>query len=105
MTRKTLNDLKTIIQEAYEDACMECGYEEGIHEEDQAVEEYLSEEEEWIQKAVEKPGALRATAKRKGLVKGDEPLSKTDLKKLEAMGGKTAKRARLARTLKGLKKK
>lgn len=104
MTRKVLNDLKMIIQEAYEDACMECGYGEGIHE-DEAVEEYLSEEEEWIQQAVEKPGALRATAKRKGLVKGDEPLSKTDLKKLEAMGGKTAKRARLARTLKGLKKK
>lgn len=46
MTRKALNALKIIIQEAYEDACMECGYEEGIHEEDQAVEEYLSEERE-----------------------------------------------------------
>lgn len=45
MTRKTLNALKMIIQEAYEDACMECGYDEGIHE-DEAVEEYLSEERE-----------------------------------------------------------
>lgn len=121
MTKKELIDLKIIIKEAYEAACMECGYEESADEsvqskdmehrrdamglEEEAVEEYLSEEEEWIQKAVEKPGALRATARRKGLVTGDEPLSKTNLKKLEAMGGKTAKRARLARTLKGLKKK
>ncbi len=44
-------------------------------------------------------GALRATAKRKGLLRGDENLSKTDLKKLQKMGGKTAKRAHLAETL------
>jgi len=56
----------------------------------------------WIKGAIEKPGALRKTAKEKGLLKGDEKLSKTDLDKLEKMGGKTAKRARLAKTLKGL---
>lgn len=93
--------LKALIRETYEAACMECGYEESVDEE-QALEEYLAEAK-WIQKAIKKPGSLRATAKRKGLVKGDEPLSKTDLEKLEDMGGKTAKRARLAKTLKGLK--
>ena len=28
----------------------------------------------WIQSAIKKPGALRSTAKRMGLIKGDEPL-------------------------------
>lgn len=56
----------------------------------------------WIKGAIKHPGALRATAKRKGLVKGDEPLSATDLEELSAMGGKTAKRAALAKTLKGM---
>jgi len=100
--------LKALIRETYEAACMECGYEEGLEEcgyEEEALEEYLSEaKKNWIKKAIKKPGSLRATAKRKGLVKGDEALSKTDLEKLEDMGGKTAKRARLAQTLKGLKK-
>lgn len=58
----------------------------------------------WIQKAIQKPGSLRATAKRKGLLKGDEKLTGTDLSKLEKAGGKTAKRARLARTLKAMHK-
>lgn len=60
----------------------------------------------WIQDAIkpETKGALRATAKRKGLLKGDEKLSKTDLKKLEKMGGKTARRARFAETLSEFKK-
>ena len=55
----------------------------------------------WIQDALDgnTKGALRATAKRKGLLRGDENLSKTDLKKLQKMGGKTAKRAHLAETL------
>jgi len=42
---------------------------------------------------------LRKTAKRKGLLRGDEKLSMSDLRKLEKMGGKTAKRAYLAETL------
>ena len=60
----------------------------------------------WIQDAIkpETKGALRATAKRKGLLKGDEKLSKTDLHKLEKMGGKTARRARFAETLRDFKK-
>lgn len=59
----------------------------------------------WIQKAIKKKGSLRATAKRMGLIKGDEKLSQSDLEKLEAKGGKTARRARLARTLKKLSKR
>jgi hypothetical protein len=59
----------------------------------------------WIQDALSgDKGALRKTAKRKGLIKGDEKLSKSDLRKLEKMGGKTAKRARLAETLIEFKK-
>jgi hypothetical protein len=59
----------------------------------------------WIQDALSgNKGELRKTAKRKGLIKGDEKLSKTDLRKLEKMGGKTAKRARLAETLIEFKK-
>lgn len=59
----------------------------------------------WIQDALSgDKGALRKTAKRKGLIKGEEKLSKSDLRKLEKMGGKTAKRARLAETLIDFKK-
>jgi len=54
----------------------------------------------WIQDALTgEKGALRKTAKRKGLLRGDEKLSMSDLRKLEKMGGKTAKRAYLAETL------
>ena len=60
----------------------------------------------WIQDALsgDHKGALRETAKKKGLLKGDEKLSKSDLHKLEKMGGKTARRARLAETLSEFKK-
>jgi hypothetical protein len=59
----------------------------------------------WIQEALSgNKGELRKTAKRKGLIKGDEKLSKSDLRKLKKMGGKTAKRARLAETLIEFKK-
>ena len=60
--------------------------------------------DKWIQDAIKKKGSLRATAKRKGLIKGEEKLSMADLKKLEKEGGKTAKRAHLAETLKKIKK-
>jgi hypothetical protein len=60
----------------------------------------------WIQYALsgDHKGALRETAKRKGLLRGDEKLSKSDLHKLEKMGGKTARRAHLAETLRDFKK-
>ena len=61
--------------------------------------------EKWIQKAIKHPGSLRATAKRSGLVKGDEKLSASDLAALRKKGGTTARRANLAETLKGFRKK
>jgi hypothetical protein len=55
----------------------------------------------WIKSAIKRPGALRAKAKRRGLVKGDEPLSQSDLSKLAATGGtRTKRQVALARTLK-----
>ena len=55
----------------------------------------------WINDALSgKKGALRTMAKRKGiLTPKHDKLTKKDLKKLEDMGGVTAKRAHLAETL------
>lgn len=57
----------------------------------------------WIKDALsggKNKGALRRTAMRKGLLRNEkENLSKTDLHKLEKMGGTTAKRAYMAETL------
>lgn len=53
----------------------------------------------WMKNAVKHPGALRATAKRDGLIKGNESLTSSDIKTLEkSKDKKTAKRARLADT-------
>lgn len=65
-------------------------------------------DDKWIQKAIRKPGALRRTAKRLGLIKGDEKLSQTDLNKLETYARKRGdttllRRVNLARTLKRLR--
>ena len=59
------------------------------------------EKKKWIQDAIKHKGALRKEAKREHLIKGDEKLSMADLHKLEKKGGKTAKRAYLAETLRG----
>jgi hypothetical protein len=64
------------------------------------AKERLRKKKKWIQSAIKHPGALRATAKEMGLIHDDEPLSESDLRALEAKGGVTARRARLARTLK-----
>lgn len=54
----------------------------------------------WIQKAVKKPGALRSSL---GVKKGEKiPAGK--LAKAAKAPGKMGQRARLAQTLKGLKK-
>jgi hypothetical protein len=56
--------------------------------------------EKWIQKAIKKPGALRSSL---GVKKGKTiPASK--LAKASKAPGKLGQRARLAQTLKGLKK-
>jgi hypothetical protein len=55
----------------------------------------------WISGAIKHPGALRETAKRDHLIKGDEPLSFSDLKKLSRSNNTaTERRADLAMTLK-----
>ncbi len=61
----------------------------------------------WIKGAIKHPGALRATAKREGLVKGDQPISLSALGKMKSEASKTgnttlAKRVNLAKTLKGM---
>jgi len=62
--------------------------------------------EKWIQKAIKKPGSLRATAKHEGLLKEGETLSMSDLEKLESKGGeKTKRRVRFAKILKKLRKR
>jgi hypothetical protein len=59
----------------------------------------LKEEEKWIQKAIEKPGALH---KQLGVPQG-EKIPASDLKAAAEKGGKLGKRARLAMTLRKLK--
>ena len=56
--------------------------------------------EKWIQKAIKKPGALR---KELG-VKAGEKIPAKKLAKAAKAPGKEGQRARLAQTLKGLKK-
>ena len=55
--------------------------------------------EKWIQKAIKKPGALRAELG----VKGDKPIPAKKLAAAAKAPGKLGQRARLAQTLKGIK--
>jgi hypothetical protein len=56
--------------------------------------------EKWIQKAIKKPGQLH---KDLGVPAGKK-IPESKLKAAEAKGGKVGQRARLAETLKGMKK-
>jgi hypothetical protein len=58
----------------------------------------------WIKGAIKHPGALRAKAAKKGLVKGSEKLSASDLKKMSSKGASstTKRQVNLAKTLKKL---
>ena len=63
----------------------------------------------WIQGAIKHKGSLRASAKRMGLLKGDEKLSQSDLSKMASKAEKSGntklgKRVNLARTLKKMHK-
>jgi len=59
----------------------------------------------WIQSAIKRPGALKAKAKRKGLLKEGETLSESDLSTLAKSGDtRTKRQVALARTLKGMNK-
>ena len=64
----------------------------------------------WIQGAVKKPGALRAIAEKRKLIKGKEKLSSSDLRKLGSQAKKSgnsllAKRVSLAKTFAKMRKK
>jgi len=56
--------------------------------------------EKWIQKAIKKPGALKRSL---GVAK-DKPIPAKKLARAAKTPGKMGQRARLAQTLKGLKK-
>ena len=58
-------------------------------------------EKKWIQNAIKKPGALK---KQLG-VKADKTIPEKKLKAAAKKGGKLGQRARLAQTLKNMKKK
>ena len=57
--------------------------------------------EKWIQKAIKKPGALRSELG----AKPGKPIPAKKLAEAAKKPGKMGQRARLAQTLKGLKKK
>jgi hypothetical protein len=57
--------------------------------------------EKWIQKAIKKPGALRAQLG----AKAGQPIPAKKLAAAAKKPGKLGQRARLAETLKGMKKK
>jgi hypothetical protein len=74
-----------------------------------AVKKEKGDSKNWIQGAVKKPGALRDTAKRMGLIKGDELLSSKDLSELKSKAKKSGntllmRRVNLAKTFKKMKK-
>lgn len=57
----------------------------------------------FIKKAIKHPGALRATAKRLGYVKGNKPIPRTALDTMaHSRNPTTAHRARFAEMLRGL---
>lgn len=59
----------------------------------------------WIQMAIKKPGALRATAKKAGAVTKKGTISSDWLEQQAKKGGKIGARARLAITLRKLARK
>jgi hypothetical protein len=56
--------------------------------------------EQWIQKAIKKPGALKKSLG----VASDKPIPAKKLAKAAKAPGKLGQRARLAQTLRGMKK-
>jgi len=65
----------------------------------------MAAQKKWIQKAIKKPGALTATAKRAGAMNPDGTIKKSWLREKAKGSGTTAQRARLAITLGKMKKK
>lgn len=66
----------------------------------------MAKNDKWIQKAIAHPGALRRQAKKEGAITKDGRISQKWLEKKASQGNSTvAKRARLAITLKKMRKK
>ena len=66
----------------------------------------MAKDKKWIQKAIKHPRALRAAAKRAGALKKDGTIKVSWLKEQAKKGNSTiARRARLASTLKKLRRK
>jgi hypothetical protein len=59
----------------------------------------------WIQSAIKKPGSLKQAAKQADALKKDGTIKVSWLRKKAAGSGKTAQRARLALTLRRMRKK
>ncbi len=62
-----------------------------------------SRKTKWIQSAIKKPGALRAQASKEGALK--DGISPEWLEEAAGKKGKVGQRARLAKTLKGMRRK
>lgn len=98
---QTIENLKEELDTADEIIDALC---EDLEINEELLEHVLTEEKEkkkWIQKAIEKPGALRKSLK----VKEGKDIPVSKLEKAAKKGGKMGKRARLALTLRKLKKK
>lgn len=59
----------------------------------------------WIQEAIQKPGALRAQAKREGALTKSGKIKEEWLNEKAKEGGTIGRRARLAKTLQKLRKR
>ncbi len=64
------------------------------------LKKLLKMKKNWIKDAIKQPGALHKQLH----ISSNKPIPEKDLKKAEEKGGKIAKRARLAETLKHLNK-
>lgn len=98
---QTIENLKEELDTADEIIDALC---EDLNINEDLIEGTLLEEEKkkkWIQKAIEKPGALRKSLK----VKEGKDIPVSKLEKAAKKGGKMGKRARLALTLRKLRKK
>lgn len=70
----------------------------------ESLKRYHAKKGKWIKGAIKNPGALRRKAKRLGMIKGDDKLTKIDLNKLEhSRNPTTRKEAQLADTLSKLR--
>lgn len=59
----------------------------------------------WIQKAIQRPGALRKKAKSAGAITKKGTIKKSYISKQAKGKGRTGRQARMAKTLSGLRKR